>query len=83
MTTPKKSKIEQEVTEFIVDMIPDVKIIHKCKHIISPYEFDIYLPDHGIAIACNPTFTHNSSIPDPWGNLPKHYKYHQISYIRI
>ena len=45
---------------------------------IKPYEIDIYLPEYNIGIECNPTATHNSSLPDPWGGDPKHNNYHQL-----
>ena len=57
----------------------DINIIQNTKRIITPYELDIYLPEYNIAIECNPTSTHNSSIDTftgTIGGLP--YNYHQM-----
>lgn len=71
------SGMENEVISFIQSFYSG-EILHNCRSVISPYELDIYLPEFKIAIECNPAFTHNSSIQDPWGRPPKHYKYHML-----
>nr|DAQ11196.1 MAG TPA: endonuclease-like protein [Bacteriophage sp.] len=71
------SGMENEVISFIQSFYSG-EILHNCRSVISPYELDIYLPELKIAIECNPAFTHNSSIQDPWGRPPKHYKYHML-----
>lgn len=70
------SKMEQEVKEFIESICPNVALIQNDRQVISPLEIDLYLPEYQLSIECNPTITHNSSFPDPWGNT-KGYRYHQ------
>lgn len=70
-----KSGMEDCICEFLDSL--NVAYIRNTRQVISPLELDIYLPEHRIAIECNPTVTHNSSFSDPWGGEPKHYKYHQ------
>lgn len=72
----RRSTMEQEVLEFLKQMDPSAVIIHNDRKIIAPKEIDIYLPEYKLGFECNPTITHNSSAPDPWGNLTD-YKYHQ------
>lgn len=70
------SNIENDVADYIESLDNNIKILRNDRSVISPYELDIYLPQYNIAFECNPTCTHNSSINDPWGSPPKHYKYH-------
>lgn len=70
------SKMEQDIKEFIESICPGIDIVQNDRHVISPLEIDLYLPEYKLGIECNPTITHNSSLPDPWGNI-KGYKYHQ------
>lgn len=70
-----KSGMEDCICEFLDSL--NVAYVRNTRQVISPLELDIYLPEHRIAIECNPTITHNSSFCDPWGGEPKHYKYHQ------
>lgn len=72
-----RSHIESDVCDFLVSLRPDILIEHNNRSVIAPQEVDIYLPEYRIGIECNPAATHNSSIKDPWGAAPKHYKYHQ------
>lgn len=46
--------------------------------VIKPYEVDFYLPDHNVAVECNPTITHNSSKEDPWNGKAKNFNYHKM-----
>lgn len=71
------SCMEIEVIDYIHAILSDTKVVHNDREIIKPYELDIYLPEYGLAIECNPTATHNSSMSDPWGMRPKHYMYHK------
>lgn len=71
------STIEYEVIEFIKSLKDDINVIHNDRNVISPLEIDVYLPEFRFGIECNPSFTHNASIPDPWGAEPKHYLYHK------
>lgn len=72
-----KSNMEDDVVAEIRKIVPDTEIRRNCRDIISPFELDIYLPEYNVAIECNPTATHNSSISDPWGGCPKSYDYHK------
>lgn len=73
------SKMEDEVLDFILSLIgADANCVRKTRKVISPYELDLYFPDYHIGIECNPTATHNSSVCDPWGSIPKSSKYHQL-----
>lgn len=70
------SMMESEVSDFIKSLIPDVNMQMRNKRIIAPKELDIYLPDYKMAIECNPTYTHNSTVPPYSDNnevLPLHY----------
>lgn len=71
------SNMESEVMEFIRSIVPHIVIERNNRTIIKPQELDLYLPEYKLGIECNPASTHNSSIGDPWGSKPKHYKYHQ------
>lgn len=56
------SNMEREVSNYLYSIDPDIEIVHNTHKIITPYEIDIYLPQHKLGIECNPTSTHNSSI---------------------
>lgn len=73
-----KSTMEQEVYDFLKSIDPDIDIIRNDRTRIAPMELDLYLPEHNLAIECNPTYTHNSSKPTHWvgGVVPKNY--HQM-----
>lgn len=71
------SNMEVDVYNFLRSMIPNATIVQNDRHVISPKEIDIYLPDYSLGIECNPAATHNSSSADPWGAPPKSYKYHK------
>lgn len=72
------STMEQSVGKFIASILPEANVLYNVHSVITPYELDIYLPEYQLGIECNPTATHNSSLPDPWGNSPKSAKYHQM-----
>lgn len=72
-----KSTMEAAVSDWILQRYPDCELRRNVYSIVQGKELDIYLPEYHIGIECNPTVTHNSSLPDPWGGEPKHYKYHQ------
>ena len=61
LITKYVSTMEQEVTAFIREDLPDVLIQHNDRNAIKPKELDIYIPQLGLAIECDPTYTHNSS----------------------
>lgn len=71
------SIMEDEISEFILSVKPDCRVIHNTRKILGDCELDIYLPDYTFAIECNPTATHNSSVKDPWGGMPKSLTYHK------
>ena len=73
----KVYSLEEEVKQFI-ESISNTDIILHDRKVITPYELDILLPEFNLAIECNPTATHNSSIQDPWGGPPKDKYYHQF-----
>lgn len=55
-------QMEQDISRFLQSIRSDIRILHHDRHTISPYELDLYLPDYNLAIECNPTATHNSTI---------------------
>lgn len=73
------SVMEDEVYQFMTTLLDASKIIRNTFKVITPYELDLYVPEFQFAIECNPTITHNSSIPgfskdDP----PKPVSYHKM-----
>ena len=60
------------------DIDPDANIVRNDRTVIAPMKLDLYLPEHNLAIDCNPTITHSSSAPRPSidGIVPKNY--HQM-----
>lgn len=70
------SRIEEEIKDVLQLADPTMDIVLHDRAVIKPQEIDIYLPDYSFGIECNPTWTHNSSIKNPWGGEPKSYKYH-------
>ena len=71
------SKMEDEVFDFISQYISGDSIERNTFKIITPYELDIYIPDLKLAIECDPTYTHNSSI-GIYKNDPVPANYHQL-----
>lgn len=71
-----KSLMEEDVKHFISTLDSNIRVEGDDRSVIAPKELDIYLPDFNIAFECNPTVTHNSTSGDPWGSIPKHYRYH-------
>lgn len=71
------SGMEDELVDFIKSVDPTIYVKRHERKLISGYELDLYLPDYKLAIECNPTCTHNSSMPDPWGSSPKLPSYHK------
>ncbi len=63
--TPNLSKPEKEVAEFIMDILPNTKIIENDKSTIKsqyknyPAELDIYIPEKKIAIEFNGLYWHS------------------------
>lgn len=71
-----KSKMEDEIVSYLQTLDKDTCIVRNSKTIIAPYELDIYLPEYKLAIECNPTSTHNSSIAAFPDCSPTPYNYH-------
>lgn len=55
-----QSYMEDEVREFLDEL--GIQYESHNRKLIAPYELDIYIPKYALAIECNPTATHNSSI---------------------
>lgn len=72
------SMMEAEVEAFLKTLDSNIQIIHNCRSVISPKELDFYLPDYGLGIECNPTYTHNSSIPPFQDDHPMSTSYHKM-----
>lgn len=70
------SIMEEQVIAEIKRIDNSIKIERNNLTIIHPYEVDVYLPDYRLAIECDPTATHNSSVSDPWGGQAKAASYH-------
>ena len=77
LITKYVSTVEQEVTTFIRESLPDVVIQHNDRSVIKPKELDIYMPQLKLAIECDPTYTHNSSI-GAHGEPPVPSGYHKM-----
>lgn len=73
-----KSRMESEVIHYLSSIDSNIVIQPHNRSLIYPYEVDIYLPDYKLAIECNPTATHNSSVSDPWGGEIKPADYHKM-----
>lgn len=71
------SSVEIEICEFINDL-SNTEVVNNNRTIIKPFELDIYIPQYEFAIECNPTYTHNSSIQDLWGQPAKSPSYHKM-----
>lgn len=73
------SVMEDEVYEFLTTLVDPNKIQRNTFKEITPYELDIYIPEFSFAIECNPTITHNSSIPGfSKDDTPKPVGYHKM-----
>lgn len=70
------SNMEDDIVDFLHSLDETIVIERNNRTILNPYELDIYLPSYKLAIECNPTATHNSTIADPWGGYPKDKFYH-------
>lgn len=68
-----RSTMEQDVAK-LLDAY-HLSYHHNYRRLIPPKEVDFYLPDHNLAIECNPTYTHNSSF-GAFYDEPKSTSYH-------
>lgn len=74
------SAMEDEVYRFLKSVLPDDVVLERNTfQVITPYELDIYIPEYKFAIECDPTVTHNSSLPG-FGpqDTPKPRSYHKM-----
>lgn len=71
------SHMEDNVVSILKHINPGVEIERHCRSIIKPYEIDLYLPQYKVGIECNPTCSHNSSLPFIEGQ-PTPYSYHKM-----
>lgn len=51
---------ENELYNFIKELIPDVEILRNSRKIIAPHELDIYIPSKGIALEFNGNYWHST-----------------------
>jgi len=71
------SYAENDIVDILKEIDPTIQIVRHDRSMIAPYELDIYLPDHKLAIEINPTLTHNSSF-GAYNNDPKAPSYHKL-----
>lgn len=71
------SIMEDQVVDFLISIDDSIDIVRNCRSMIYPQELDIYLPEYKIGIECNPTYTHNSSVPSFGVDQPLPSNYHQ------
>lgn len=72
------STMETDVTLFLKSLKEDIIILHHQRKLIPPYEIDIFLPEYNVGIECNPTYTHNASVEDPWSKEIHPSSYHKM-----
>lgn len=73
----RTSVIEREVFEFLSSLVSKEEILWGDHRTITPLELDFYLPNYKFAIECNPTYTHNSSLPSFNESKPKPTVHHR------
>lgn len=71
------SRMEDEVFQFLCEYIDESQINRNTFKVITPYELDIYLPDYKLAIECDPTWTHNSTV-SIFDDTPIKSDYHKM-----
>lgn len=71
------SQMEDEVFNFLNEYLGEHDIVRNTFKIITPYELDIYIPSYNLAIECDPTWTHNSTI-SIFDSKPLDSKYHKM-----
>ena len=53
------SIIERELINFIKELLPNVNIIEKDRELIKPFELDVLIPEHNLAIEFNGLYWHS------------------------
>lgn len=71
-----QSAMENEVVELIREIDPTADIIRHDRKTIAPYEIDILI-NNTLGIECNPTSSHNSSVPMFDNDAPTPSNYHK------
>lgn len=66
-----RSSAEQEIEQFLRDLLPDDEIIICDRTLIYPQEIDIYLPKYNLAIEYNGLFWHSELNKSPTYHLDK------------
>lgn len=73
---------EYELVNFLRQAFPKLQIIHHVnkvnRHIIPPYELDIYIPEKKIAIEFNGVFWHSKEFMDKYDKTTDNY-YHLLN----
>jgi predicted DNA-binding protein YlxM (UPF0122 family) len=63
------SREEQEIKDFLINELKIKNIVENSRNLINPYELDIYLPDHKLAIELNGIVWHSQD----FGNKDRNY----------
>lgn len=66
-----KSQLEQEVYDYVCSL--GVSCEHNTKQVILPYELDIYVPGHSLAIEFNGIYWHSSGTKEDDKRLSKYH----------
>lgn len=62
-----RSKMEQEVYEFVKSILPEnTEIVCNTKSVIPPKELDIYIPSKNLAIEFDGLYWHSVDVGTPW-----------------
>lgn len=77
IVTYQYSRMEDELYDFLSEHISTKDIIRNTYAVIPPYELDVYLPNYNLAIECDPTSTHNSTL-GIYKSPPKDSNYHKM-----
>lgn len=70
------SAMEDDVYATLRSINPNLDIHRHCRNMVPGRELDLYLPDFNLGIECDPTYTHNSSFPTVWSQIPMSPRYH-------
>lgn len=66
------SKAEEEIAQFVKDLLPEEEVITSDRSIITPYELDIVVPSRNVAIEFNGVYWHSEDQgKDKWYHYEK------------